>query len=207
MKKRISIMLCAVGLLSFGSRASAVEIVNFAFPGNNFTNGNYWTLGYEFTVNAPITINGLSVFDSGMDGFVDGFHYVGLWDSSSNLIATTTVTSSDPLDGWFRVGAIGPMTLGTGTYVVGATMGNDLYTWANIGTTVIPQVTFNTDRFIASGYQALALPTNTSGGVDGWFGGNVRVGGSVPDGGSTLFLISAGLLGLGALRRRSQRRA
>jgi hypothetical protein len=56
------------------------------------------TLGYEFTLSAQTTVNDLGVFYDG-NGFP---HQVGIWDSSGNLIISTTVLPADPVQGHFQ---------------------------------------------------------------------------------------------------------
>ena len=79
------------------------------------------TVGWTFTVNAPIDVTALGVFDSGENGLATS-HAVGIWNSAGVLIASATVASgtTDPLTNQFRYVGITPVILGSGTYTIGA---------------------------------------------------------------------------------------
>ena len=79
------------------------------------------TIGFEFTANSSVTVDGLGVFDSGQDGLAER-HQVGLWDAGGALIASTTVGAgtSAPLLGLYRYARISPTALTAGAnYFVG----------------------------------------------------------------------------------------
>jgi hypothetical protein len=63
------------------------------------------TVGWRFLVNQNISVDGLGVFDYQNDGFVSGSLQVGLWDDSGQLLASTSVSSSDSLISGFRARA------------------------------------------------------------------------------------------------------
>ena len=67
----------------------------------NYGSNAGYTWGSEFTALTNTSITHLGVYDhdqNGLQGNVD----VGLWDSYGNLLASTTVTSADPLVGTSR---------------------------------------------------------------------------------------------------------
>ncbi|ELR98776.1 hypothetical protein [Gloeocapsa sp. PCC 73106] len=101
----------------------------------NFVEGQVYgtlaeaTLGWAFTVNETQTYNYLGIWDETADG-LEIPHEIGLWDSSENLLATTTIASgtdsiaafptTEP-EGIFRWERIAPVTLTPGeTYHLGA---------------------------------------------------------------------------------------
>ena len=194
-------LAAALGLSLLAS-ASAVagNIADFTTPTVDFSNNNNWTLGFEFHVNSPITITGLSIYDDRKDGLATT-HDAGLWTSGGTLLASTVIPAGTaaPLVGWFRVQSISAVTLGVGDYVVGARTEFENYTWNPIGFSTIPQVTFLVDKFSIGG--GLNFPTSSSGLV-GFFGGNASTGVTVPDNGNTVALLGASVLGLAALRRK-----
>src|SRR5581483_3385210 len=57
-----------------------------------FAPGVFHNIGWQFQVNAPVTVDGLGLFDVNPAGLSES-HQVGLWDNSGNLLAQTTVTS------------------------------------------------------------------------------------------------------------------
>jgi hypothetical protein len=190
-----------------------MDIVSFTAPGPLYNN-DPWSLGYSFTVTGSLQVTGLSAFNSSTDpaaGITENTP-VDLWNSSGTLLASATVLAgtADPLttDGFFRYASIAPLTLGPGTYDVAAEfLAGDLYTYSTSGFTSIPGVTFDDDQY---GWGAtLQFPSDTEGALNGFFGGNVVVGGSdpggdnlVPDSSSTFMLLSNALLTLVAVRRK-----
>jgi hypothetical protein len=69
------------------------------------------------------TITSLGFYDFGSDGLAASYQ-VGLWDSSQNLIASTTITPTSNLFNEFRYEPITPVTLGSfanpQTFMIGA---------------------------------------------------------------------------------------
>ena len=177
-------------------------------------------MGYEFTANTAVSVDGLGTFA------VDGFQLptnepVGLWDSGGNLLASTTLTTSDPVivtpaGGSWVFAAITPVALTAGdSYYVGS-VGPEAYAYGFYGFpgfTVAPSITYVQDAFGYGNYSVgtLSFPDATSSqpGFTGFFGGNVELSPSTvtPEPGSYAALI----LGFGGVmlvvrsRREKQR--
>jgi len=195
-----------VALLLLPGMAMAGTIgVDFASPGST-NNASVWNLGYSFTANQNVSVIGLGVFDYNLDGFAQD-QQVGLWTSGGVLLASTYVSNTDPLTGFWRFHSIAPVGLVAGqTYVVGS-QGGEGYTWFTNGMTVAPQITFLQDAWIYLGNSSnnpLYFPDTTDGygqGVGGgFFGGNVMLG-TIPEP-CTLALAGPALLALAGLARR-----
>ena len=199
--KHPTLLTTAMSAALLSSSAFATGLIDFTSPTINFSNGSDWTLGYSFHVNNTIIINGLSVYDQDQDG-LDTSHAAGLWTSSGTLLSSTLIPAGTaaPLDGFFRVGAITPITLTAGNdYVVGARTENEGYTWNPNGFSTLPDITFLSDQYVSD--PGLTFPSVSGGGVQGWFGGNANIA-ATPDAGSTLSLMGAAVGILGIARRR-----
>lgn len=82
-----------------------------------------WTLGYKFSVNSTVTIDGLGFWDAG-DGFNETT--VGLWQDGGTLI-DTAVTSNSAVSTFATANGLGEwnfmatnIVIGPGDYVVGS---------------------------------------------------------------------------------------
>jgi len=106
--------------------ASAMALVDFTPNCFNTatcaTSNTTGTLGWQFVVDNPITINALGIFDIFGDGLFES-HRVGIWAlNNTTALATTTVqagTASTLIDG-FRYENITPLLLAPGIYRLGA---------------------------------------------------------------------------------------
>src|SRR5437660_1277450 len=91
---------------------------------------NFQTLGWQFTTNSPVTVDGLGYYDFAGDGLAVP-HEVGIFDAGGTLLTSTIVApgTTDPLIGSFRYAPITPFSLAAGqTYTIGGTTdrrGND----------------------------------------------------------------------------------
>ena len=193
-------------LLLSGVAVAGTIGVNFTSPGVQ-NNPSMWNLGYLFTANQNVSVTALGTYDYNQDGFSQD-QQVGLWTSSGVLIASTYVSNSDPLTGFWRFHNITPVNLVSGqSYVVGS-QGGEGYTWFTNGMAVAPQITFNRDAFYYIGdlsNSPLYFPTQTDGfgqGLGGgFFGGNVMLSSATPEPG-TLALAGPAFLVLAGLARR-----
>jgi hypothetical protein len=201
-KKLLRVFL-SMGLVALMAGPSLAGLgVDFTGVTTDFTNGN-WSLGWSFTTNGPVTITKLGFYDAGQDGLAQD-HAVGIYDSSGNLLVSTTVLTTDPLTSWFRFHDITPLTLaGSETYYIQAVTGSENYTYFTTGFTVDPSINFIQDAWVLGAGGALAFPDSTAGitQADGgaYFGPNFdSTPVPVPP---TLLLLASGLLGLGGWRK------
>jgi hypothetical protein len=196
---RFMMLGLALGLVFLAAPAVQAAVVTaVTFTGNTSSTpvGVTETVGWKFTTTG-ISINGLGVFDSDLNGLATS-HNVGIWNSSGILLASGTVASgtAGTLVNQFRYVSISPLLLGAGTYTIGATWfpgaGTDTYIAGSSLTSfqTAPGITFLGGEFIQAA--TLTLPTSSSSFIDpSMFGPNV----TIPEPG-TLILLGSGLLGL-----------
>lgn len=173
------------------------------------------TWGWQFTVLAPIVVDGLGVFDRDADGLATA-HTVGLWrESSAALLVSTEVTTASALvastsaAGAWRVETVAPVRLAPGSYVIGAYYPAGSSGLAldggvrNATISTMPEIAFAIARGSAGSFgMPGSLFNNYSPGV---FGPNFTASPapSVPEP-TTLTLLA--LAGLGATASRARRR-
>jgi Domain of unknown function (DUF4082) len=176
----------------------------------NQTTVNY-TLGYTFTVGIQsFIINALGFYDWGLQhgsGFADTAVPVGLWDSSGNLLASTTVPLNGTVVGDFRYELISsPLTLAADTtYYLGAFYASgamDMTPLEDTGATTDPDIILGDGAFSTA--STLTFPDFTSSGFDeGFFGPNATYLQTAPEPPVyAIVSIMGGLLGFFCWRRK-----
>lgn len=156
-------LLAVAAAISLGSvttvqAATISPVVEYTTSGV-LTDSRPFTLGYDFSLSSALTVNALGYWDNGRNSN----HQVGIWDSSNNLVASTTVQGTDTLVGHFRWGSIGPVTLAAGSYTIGGEfLGDGTFNSYATGIVTHSSFTYGTDRqTFGSG---LLLPTYSTGG-------------------------------------------
>lgn len=201
-----------------GERADAASelALDFtrAFDRAPIASSNY---GWAFTVTAPITVDGLGLWDAGSDGLIEK-HEVGLWSENFEapgpvLIASEDVSNNDsaPVPSMFSGGqwvfsTIAPLTLQPGSYIIGATYragspgAYDPFVSDALPVFTAPGVDYGSTREIHN-TPTLTCPTDFGlNEHNGFFGPNFRV---VPEP-SAATLAGAGLLFASSRRRRAR---
>jgi hypothetical protein len=192
-----SALLC--GVFTAAPATAQVAGVTVSNP-NVFTDGDGpWTLGFSFTATQNLTVTALGAFDYLGNGFIDA-HQVGIWDSNGTLLASTSLSSLNPLLNGFRYADIAGLSLASGnSYTIGASnFGvNDAYAY---NSTITPSagITYDSARYLHGAALINPITTGTSG---GYFGANFLISSAVPEPGTwAMMLIGFGGMGV-ALRR------
>lgn len=200
--------IAAIALITQGAYAAAVG-VDFAptSAGNVRSQGDIYTVGYEFQALTSAYVVGLAAWNSGVTGTVE----VGLWNSSGGLIGELSVTASSPTVGdanWLYANFATPVVLTTGgDYYVGAwaTSGSTMNFVTNVTSlTVDPQIKYLNEAWAGpvGGVFGLYFPSSTASyEYPAYFGGNILLSAPEP---ATWALMGIGFAGLAAVavRRR-----
>ena len=207
--RRVSTALLGV-LAALTIGVSSAQAATIALNFDNTTGQTLanppFTLGWSFVVNDDIVVTDLGFFDDSQNGLAES-HEIGLWDSSQNLLVSTTLPggTAATLDDKFRFTSVGSTLLLTGqTYFIGAVFesGNDpvIFPGFSVNRVTAPEITYAQSQFQFGG--SLAFPPFT-GGPDGYFGPNFRFN-AVPEP-MTILLFGTGVASVVARRRRISR--
>ncbi|MES2306637.1 MAG: DUF4082 domain-containing protein [Gemmatimonadota bacterium] len=198
----------ALALLVAPTAARAQLGVDFTSASD--ANNGWFSLGWSFNVLTPFSVSGLGFYDAGKDG-LNQSHEVGLWTSGGTLLASATVSSSDPLISFWRFATITPVNLGVGSYIISGASHNELYPLNNsVGTVFDSKITYGTDWW--TGGDPLVFPTTSNGlnaGNPGWLAVNFLEENpnhpqDIAPEPATMSLLATGLAGLAAAGRRKK---
>jgi len=140
---------------------------------NNF--GNY-NLGYDFTANEDLMVTHLGVFDYDKNGFSNSSIQVGIFETGGTLLGSTSVVSSDPLDGWFRFKELSTpfaLTKDTSYYAIAYFNGGEQVT-AQASISTDPNITFGSNVCAWGGPFKLVTTGYGAGWDAGFFGPNFK---------------------------------
>src|SRR5579864_168105 len=188
LKPIFSYGVAAFILIMFGLDARA-DIVAFTSPGGLITDYSPnvpVNLGLVFTANSTFPVDALGIY---YQSFLTAPEQVGLYDSSGNLLASATVTLSDPLVSGYLFHSITPVSLTAGhTYTVDAFVGNN--PWAYGPVPITSNVTYKYNDYVYG--SSLAFPTLTGGTGAAYYGPNFEIAANtdpVPEPGSSGLLV------------------
>jgi hypothetical protein len=161
-----------------------------------------FTSGYMFETSVTFDVNALAYW-------VDGKghnHQVGIWDAKGKLLASTTVLSTDVVQGHFQYHTIADLLLAPGTYTIGGEYlgNNDPFPAFATGVVTIPGYKYVKDEQQEG--PGLNFPTNSFGiyGDNGILLADFSIA-DVPEP-ATLTLLALGIAGMAGYgwRKRKQ---
>ena len=116
-------IVAALGIIAAGPAHADVAVeVALGAPDNIFPNTGT-THGWQFSVNVPIEVTHLGLYDRFQNGFFC-VHPIGLWDQQGSLLADNVISagSGDPLIDNFRYVPVVDITTGDGVILSPGTM-------------------------------------------------------------------------------------
>jgi hypothetical protein len=203
------LVFCLIGVVS--ANAGPVLEFNSNGPGigvDTFT-GTEFYFGWSFETNNTVTVTALDAYDPTGTGLVD------LYNVSGTILASANVTTNDPQDGSptpFYSQAIDPITLQADTtyYIVQQVCGlgdcpdspTTFFEAATDGFTVDPSITYGAG--VSGDLDGLPTTDFYESDNPSYFGPNFEEA-TAPEPSTLAMGLSAALLGLAGLRRRSAR--
>ncbi len=155
-------------------------------------------IGWEFSVNTPMTVSGLAYFDYGSDGLGQS-HQVGIFNSTGTLLVSATVPAGTnaPLVDGFRVAPVS-YALSAGTYVIGGqtTSIADMVWGGATSALTVAGISFLEPRELET--SSFVMPTDHPDPFNhfGLFGPDFTVPTSAVPEPTTMLLLGSGLIGL-----------
>jgi hypothetical protein len=206
MKKSILSAVSGLALLLASNGASLAQYLPQLFTnvstGQQLANPPF-TLGWEFAANTNLKVVALGFFDDSQNGLAES-HPVGLWNSQGALLASTTVTTTDPLVNQWRYNGIAPVVLTAGAdYYVGAlyTSGADNVVFPGYsGVSTTANITYLGATY--AGGSSLSFPSSPDS-ANGFFGPNIA---AAPEP-ATWAMMLIGFAALGFAGRRAARKS
>jgi hypothetical protein len=197
--------LVVAALIAFSPSLTQADNIALSFTGGTQSQLHNLTIGWSFSISAPILVTQLGLWDGpgpGTGGTAgDGFgvsHDVTLWTSggtslnSANIPSGTTAT----LTNGFRYVPLGTATLlAPGTYVISVYMAQ-----SSFDTSISNAATLTTDPAVTyiAGRSALnnVFPSGDligAGGIKSYFGPNFQFTAAVPETSSTWIMLLLGV--------------
>jgi hypothetical protein len=202
--KRAAVIAALVLVGTLGASVAMADTVAFTPPGGlSQANapGVPVNLGLVFTANTNFSVDALGFY---YQSYVTEPEMVALYDSSGNLLTSTTVTLADPnVDGYLWQ-SITPVALTSGdTYTVDAFTGNNDWSYGSTAPNTAADVTYSYHDYLYTG--SLEFPFVTGGAAGGgggaYYGPNFEIASAVPEPGSLALLAIAFML-MGCLHYR-----
>jgi hypothetical protein len=207
----------AVALFAaFAANEARADIPGFIAPVLNspfdYQAGTPVVLGNVFTANINFSVDALGFYYNPTLLPMTQSEEVGLFDSSGNLLISTTVLLTDPVTGSYLFHTITPVSLTAGhQYTVAAQVGDNPWAFGPTGPgpaftptgppPTAPEITFNNNDYLY--VSTLTFPTMTLGSGPAYYGPNFEI---APEPGF-YGILALGLAGLayGVFRRSAQR--
>lgn len=194
-------LFCVLEVPAFADQ----KAMDFSAPGTTVGSGSNFSLGWQFDTNQAFYVTSLGYFDQSPASPLANSIPIGIYNSSGNLLVSTTMSSSATADGWFRFADLStPYLLPAGNnYVITATTRGNEYTYNPAGFSTASGITYDVGRYsyITNPlFNELVYPVNVYSTINGLYGPNFKVQ-AVPEPVSCgLFLLGGGVLAI--VRRR-----